>query len=78
MNIVQNYFNLHPQVIQIDPIISQRRTLDRETMNLIFKKVQEELPKEHNIRNPQFRSYGKEESTYDVHGLKFPLGNPFI
>jgi len=60
-------------VVQLDPLINQRKLIDRSYMSTVLEKVEKEMPKEFNVKNPGFLIIENEKSHPKTSGLKFPL-----
>mmetsp|Transcript_15784 Transcript_15784/g.21988 ORF Transcript_15784/g.21988 Transcript_15784/m.21988 type:complete len:324 (-) Transcript_15784:39-1010(-) len=69
----ENYFQKHKNIVQIDPISSQRLTLDRHQMGIIFSQMENEAPKELKIRNPKHLLIESHSQNVDTSSITFPV-----
>lgn len=73
IQLFEEYFKIHPRVIQIDPVSDQRKVLHRGVISEILLTVETELPKELKIRAPRYLIFEKEEPIYDTSKFSFPV-----
>jgi len=67
------YLKKHTEVIVVDPIESQLRTLDRTVILTLLKRVEIDLPKEFRVENARWLLYERQEEVYDTSEISFPV-----
>jgi len=73
---IQNLVKHYPNLLQVDPLENQRPVVDRNVLSNLLDRLNQ-LPKELNIKNPQFVVINEKQDSYqsilDKHNIHYPV-----